>query len=731
MGSQPNGNQQGVDPMTLAGLGGLGGATAFFGQNLPAGGVNPTVTGTVSPGLFQSSNTIGRNLPAGGANPQVTGSVSQGSLRPAPNQPVLMGQPQNYQGVPTTGTAPQFTGSAPGRLTPGTQVVPNTALANINQPPAVKPTGGLVTTPGTQMVSQGQPKGKLTASDFDYKVGSKPSPTGMGPAKQIASGLLKGGAISLLATPKTMADTTISGAFNNRVAAGEDPNAVRESLGLPSDYGNVLQELSGSELEKANAYAADYAANNAVVPAEQAGSENLGLFSTGGYFNSPTGQPSQVAQPTQLDIFNSRVAAGEDANQVRIDLGVDANFGREPFIPGPSVADVIIGKQARGPDATYAPEELNQITSIQGADQANSAQFVQDYQGTQMDIAKSLQDLGNVDDLRGVEAELAARGINRDLATPFQQAAESLAPANASSSFTPRSTFISDGKYIQEDEFGQRRELTPEQYNAFQSNMAELGQPTQTPRPMGRDDTRARLGGRTLSEYLNAPNGTEGVSGLRTDAQGRMIPGGYQTREQAYPEYEAAAAARNQGRQSGGGGVGAPQQPSDFSDLKTNENVPQDVRQIIDTPNNQRTPKERKRLAAWGGSTQGKEMGGVDGYKESNKTPQQKQEDELQNRYTQARLDKFEQEDPSAYDTAQSTVDDFIANGGGDEGKRSQYIAQMLGLAPKGKSKTGIDSFINGGAGGDLPVILTQEDFANLKSGDRYTDSQGNNATKP
>jgi hypothetical protein len=41
--------------------------------------------------------------------------------------------------------------------------------------------------------------------------------------------------------------------------------------------------------------------------------------------------------------------------------------------------------------------------------------------------------------------------------------------------------------------------------------------------PMGQDATRAALGGMTLNEYLNAPAGTPGVSGLRTDPQGRMI----------------------------------------------------------------------------------------------------------------------------------------------------------------------------------------------------------------
>ena len=476
--------QEDVNPLALAGLGGA----AFLGRNLPAGGVNPQVTGPVSQGLFQSSNIIGRNLPAGGANPQVTGPVSQGSLRPAPNQPVLMGQPQSYQGVPTgPNTPPQFTGSAPARPIPGTQLAPP------NQPPAVQSSGPLsakTTTakPGTA----------------NYSV-NRTAPYTMGPAKQFASGVLKTGLIGALTTPNTVADTTLDGAYDSRVAAGEDPDQVRQSLGLASDYGNALQELSGSELEEANAYAAYNAA-------EQAG---------------------------QLDIFNSRVAAGEDANQVRIDLGVDANFGRKPFVPETSVADVIIGKQARGEDATFKPEELGQISSIQGTDQDNSAQFVQDYQAGQMGIAKSLQDLGNVDDLRAVEAQLAEKGIVRDLATPFLQAAESLAPVNAMSSFTPRSTFTqADGRIMQEDEFGQQREITPSQLNQFQADMTQLGQPTQTAAPMGVDATRARLGGMTLNQYLNAPGGTEGVSGLRTDPQGRMIPGGFDTRADAYGQYE-------------------------------------------------------------------------------------------------------------------------------------------------------------------------------------------------
>ena len=54
--------------------------------------------------------------------------------------------------------------------------------------------------------------------------------------------------------------------------------------------------------------------------------------------------------------------------------------------------------------------------------------------------------------------------------------------------------------------------------------------------PMGQDETRARLGGMTLNQYLNAPDGA--VSGLRTDPQGRMIPGGFDNRADAYGQYE-------------------------------------------------------------------------------------------------------------------------------------------------------------------------------------------------
>ena len=58
------------------------------------------------------------------------------------------------------------------------------------------------------------------------------------------------------------------------------------------------------------------------------------------------------------------------------------------------------------------------------------------------------------------------------------------------------------------------------------------------------NETPAALGGMTLNEYLNAPSGTPGVSGLRTDPQGRMIPAGFETRAEAFPDFERESAAR-------------------------------------------------------------------------------------------------------------------------------------------------------------------------------------------
>jgi len=98
---------------------------------------------------------------------------------------------------------------------------------------------------------------------------------------------------------------------------------------------------------------------------------------------------------------------------------------------------------------------------------------------------------------------------------------------------------LPDGTIIQEDEGGNRREISAEQLRQFEQDMATVGQDSAVglgrggdagviksfDKPMGPEETMARLGGRTLNEYLNAPPvRTPGISGLKTDPQGRMIP---------------------------------------------------------------------------------------------------------------------------------------------------------------------------------------------------------------
>ena len=166
-----------------------------------------------------------------------------------------------------------------------------------------------------------------------------------------------------------------------------------------------------------------------------------------------------------------------------------------------------------------------------------------------VDIAKEIQNLGTVsDDQRAVQDFMDERAERAgetptDVITPFQEQAELTAdlftdPDTEIGQFVPRATFtLPDGTIIQEDEGGNRREISAEQLRQFEQDMAGLGQPSvmglgrggdagvikSFDRPMGPEETQAALGGMTLNEYLNAPSGTPGASGLRTDPQGRMV----------------------------------------------------------------------------------------------------------------------------------------------------------------------------------------------------------------
>jgi len=643
--------QEDVNPLALAGL---GGAAAFQGMFPFAGEAAANSRGTTLPQLMGAGNG-------------------------------------------------QFTGANAGRLTQGTQIVPQTQLVPSGQPPAVRPTG-VPTTPGTNVT----PSNASAARNI--KMAERVRQLNLPNAAKVGRAGLNLSRLGSLLSPAALYTAADLGTeyFTGRGISERFGEFGGELLGEAIYGDGNLSAFSEEELAQIQK---GPVAEQAAVPEEQAGSESLGLFSTGGYFNSPTGQPSEVAQPTQLDIFNSRVAAGEDANQVRIDLGVDANFGRKPFVPETSVADVIIGKQARGPDATYAPEELNQITSIQGDDQANSAQFVQDYQAGQMGIAKSLQDFGNVDDLRAVEAQLAEKGIVRDLTTPFLDGAKSIGEANAISSFTPRSTFTqADGRIMQEDEFGQQREITPGQLNQFQADMAQLGQPaptaqsTQAAAPMGRDATRARLGGMTLNQYLNAPDGA--VSGLRTDPQGRMIPGGFDTRADAYGQYEDEVSQAYQ-RQSERMQQRADQRDGTAGPRTYGGYTTSQLRGMVGGGDNLRAAQMRAEAG----------LNPITGNREKTEAEraQSEQQGQLQNEVLQARLDSFKQTDPDKLSKAQAYAERLGLTGD----SATAFIFSQMGTSMD--DIFGLEGTGAGGGAANVFNTVEEAEAANLPIGTTVT----------
>jgi len=219
--------------------------------------------------------------------------------------------------------------------------------------------------------------------------------------------------------------------------------------------------------------------------------------------------------------------------------------------------------------------------------------------------------------------------------------------------------------------------------------------------PMGRDATRARLGGMTLNQYLNAPNGA--VSGLRTDPQGRMIPAGLETRADAYRSYEDEAAAR-EGRlaarmQQPGETITERDTRNAAARTQSSQNVPTDVREAMLTPEGRRTAKQINRLARWGGSTQGQEMGGVAGLEQSLQPvdAQKQQYDAMRVYKLGLEIDKMQQEKPSEYQEAAAGVDEAIAAGSIKPEDRNKFILRDLGWqAKEGEDSSDLMSIIYG-----------------------------------
>ncbi len=126
----------------------------------------------------------------------------------------------------------------------------------------------------------------------------------------------------------------------------------------------------------------------------------------------------------------------------------------------------------------------------------------------------------------------------------------------------------------------------------------------------------------------------EELMGLETDPQGRMIPAGFKTRAEAFPEYERAAAEREERLRQRQATrerfpTGVPSgMISASGEVETSEggmpdpsSLPSDIREIVATPRQMRTSDQRTRLSRFFGTTLGRQFGSESGIMESMMTP--------------------------------------------------------------------------------------------------------------
>ena len=200
--------------------------------------------------------------------------------------------------------------------------------------------------------------------------------------------------------------------------------------------------------------------------------------------------------------------------------------------------------------------------------------------------------------------------------------------------------------------------------------------------PMGRDATRARLGGRTLNEYLNAPDGTPGVSGLRTDPQGRMIPAGFDNRADAYGQYEDEVSQAYQ-RQSEQMQQRADQRDGTAGPRTYGGYTTSQLRGMVGGGDNLRAAQMRAEAG----------LNPVTGNRESNE-----EQNQLQTEVLKARLTKLKEQDPDKLSKAESYADRLKLQGDA----RTAFIFSQMGTAMDdvfGLEGTGA----GGGGGGEVP----------------------------
>ena len=374
---------------------------------------------------------------------------------------------------------------------------------------------------------------------------------------------------------------------------------------------------------------------------------------------------------------------------------------------GPALTNVfeeIIGAvNARGSDAQYTTEEVQRGNEFLPSVTASDEGTVENIQESRVQTAKDTQEF-SADNMAAAEEVDERLGTNT--ADTLREIAYRPEAGNTESTLTPRATFtLPDGRIIQEDEFGQRREITAEQLRAFQQDMADLGQ-TQPKTTFGVDETRARLGGRTLNEYLNAPSGTPGVSGLRTDPQGRMIPSSGLasdsvfkdpniTRQNAYGEYEDQVELANQ-RQEDEIRRRAEQRAGTSGPRTYGGYTTAQLRGMVGGGDELR----RAQMRAEAG------LNPITGNREQTEEEraQRSQAREIDLELAQARLDDFKKEKPTAFEKAKKNVDAAVAAGILDESERRQSMLIALGLAPRdANGNVDFSDFMGGGSSFPVP----------------------------
>ena len=233
--------------------------------------------------------------------------------------------------------------------------------------------------------------------------------------------------------------------------------------------------------------------------------------------------------------------------------------------------------------------------------------------------------------------------------------------------------------------------------------------------PMGVEETRARLGGLTLNEYLNAPSGTEGVSGLRTDPQGRMIPSGFETRADAYGDYERESATRE-------GRLAARMQQPGESITERDTRV---ARERTTGPRTYGgyTTAQLRGMVGGGDALRAAQMRAeaglnpLTGNREQTEGEREQsfEQGQLQNELLQARLDSFKQTEPDKLSKAESYADRLNLQGDA----RTAFIFSQMGTAMEdvfGLEGTGLN-----GGGANVFNTVEEAEAANLPPGTEVT----------